>query len=189
CGMAEPRRHGGRRVALLAALVLAARADSTAAAQRLDDLYTAQTIVTGTVESNRPGGFAACLEDVLVKVSGDPRLIGDPRVEALKRDAAALVASFRYHDRMEGIPHHDEQGSRDRPYDLIVTFDPARIDAALAALGHRPWTGPRPTLAVVLAVRTARGEWLLAADGASGQGQRESLALASRRRGVPIAIP
>ncbi|MBX6322743.1 MAG: DUF1028 domain-containing protein [Rhodospirillaceae bacterium] len=47
--MAEPRRHGGRLAALLASFVLAARADSAAAAQRLDDLYTAQTIVTGTV--------------------------------------------------------------------------------------------------------------------------------------------
>ena len=35
-----------------------------------ENLYRAQTIVTGQGEANRIIGFAACLEDVLIKVSG-----------------------------------------------------------------------------------------------------------------------
>ena len=44
------------------------------------ELYRAQTIVTGTGEANRLIGFAACLEDVLIKASGQLRLAGDKRL-------------------------------------------------------------------------------------------------------------
>src|SRR5436190_19371081 len=82
------------------------------------ELYQAKPIVTGTGETNRKLGFALAFKDVLVKVSGDPRLLNDPRVEDLSKDAGSLVAGFHYRDRMEGIPIHDEQGSHDRPHDL-----------------------------------------------------------------------
>src|SRR5438105_15791167 len=83
------------------------------------ELYQAQTIVTGQGEANRSIGFGACLEDVLIKVSGVQTLAGDPRLAASKANAKAFVSGFRYHDRMTGISTHDEQGTRDRPYDLI----------------------------------------------------------------------
>jgi hypothetical protein len=54
-----------------------------AGAADVDDLYRARTIVTGQGEESRRVGFPVCLEQVLIKVSGDPRLIGDPRVAAL----------------------------------------------------------------------------------------------------------
>src|SRR5262252_1596173 len=87
-----------------------------AKAANLDDLYQAQTTVTGQGEANRVVGFAQCLEDVLVKVSGDPRLIGDPAVAEMAGRAGSFVREFRYHDQMSGIPVHDEQGTRDPPY-------------------------------------------------------------------------
>ncbi len=37
-------------------------------------LYTAMAIVTGTDMRSRPAGFARCLREVLVKVSGNPAL-------------------------------------------------------------------------------------------------------------------
>ena len=48
-----------------------------ALAATADDLYRAQTIVTGQGETNRLVGFAICLEDVLIKVSGALKLAGD----------------------------------------------------------------------------------------------------------------
>src|SRR6202165_6151930 len=119
--------------------VLAAALFCTAAAHaaRADELYEAQAIVTGQGEPERLRALPDCLEDVLVKVSGDPRLIGDRRLLPLKANAENFVASFRYHDRMAGLPVHDEQGTRDRPYDMIVSFDEAKTDAALRSLGLR----------------------------------------------------
>ena len=66
------------RVAMLLAIL--GLAQPVAAAVTVEDLYQAQTIVTGQREPERNIGFALCLEDVLVKVSGDPRLIGDRRL-------------------------------------------------------------------------------------------------------------
>src|SRR5260221_14211864 len=61
-------------------------------------LYSAYAIVTGTDMRQRPWGFAQCLKEVLVKVSGDPRLKNDRRVGAMADHADQFVASFDYAD-------------------------------------------------------------------------------------------
>jgi hypothetical protein len=172
-------------IACLAALLMFG---DGAAAGNVDGLYQARTIVTGQGEASRRVGFADCLEQVLVKVAGDPRLLDDPRVTGLAAKADTFVADFQYHDRMAGIPVHDEQGTRDRPYDLTVAFHPARIDAALRSLGREPWSVPRPRVVVLVAVRLGT-TYLLASDGERGRDQREALADAAERFGIPIALP
>jgi hypothetical protein len=159
------------------------------AAQNVDDLYQARTIVTGQRKESRRVGFADCLEQVLVKVSGDPRLLDDPGVTVMAGKAATFVADFHYRDRMAGIPVHDEQGTRDRPYDLTVGFQPERINAALRSLGHEPWSAPRPRVVVLIAVRLGTTTYLLASDGERGRDQREALADAAERFGIPMALP
>jgi len=153
------------------------------------DLYQAQTAVTGQGEANRLKGFAQCLEDVLVRVSGDQRLLGDPAIAKMADKAGSFVKEFRYHDQMSGIPIHDEQGTRDRPYDLIVSFQAPKIDEALRSLGREPWTAPRPRVAVFLGVCNQATIYILASDGVRGPGQREALHTAAERRGVPMVIP
>jgi len=169
-------------------LAVLALAGAPSAAADGDDLYQAQTIVTGEREETRLPGFAECLEYVLVKVSGDTRLIGDKRVAALAGEARSFVRDFRYHDRMSGIPHHDEQGTRDRPYDLIVTFDRAKIDAALRALGREPWAGPRPRIVVFLGMRNMTTAFMVAGDG-DRELERSALVAAAAQRGMPMMLP
>lgn len=153
------------------------------------ELYQAKPTVTGTGEKNRLIGFALAFEDVVVKVSGDPRLIGDPRVAELAKDAGSMVQEFRYRDRMEGIPIHDEQGSYDRPQDLTTIFVPEKIEAALASLGSRPWTEPRPTIAVFLGVKNGDRTFMLTSDGEHGIDMRESLQSASVKVAIPTVLP
>src|SRR5260370_4348454 len=179
-----PLRH-----ALTLAIFLAAVIALGGAASAADDLYQAQAIVTGEGEAERARGFALCLDAVMVKVSGDPRLAGDPAVAALQAEAAGFVVSFDYRDRMKGIPVHDEQGTRDRPFDLTVAFDPPKIDAALRSLGRAPWPEPRPRLAVLLDVRDATAAYVLAEDGEPGLGQRQALAAAAAKRGISVRLP
>ena len=178
-----PLRHALTLAFLLAAAILGGAAAAS------DDLYQAQAIVTGEGEAERARGFALCLESVLVKVSGDPRLIGDPAVEAMKAGAAGFVVRFDYRDRMQGIPVHDEQGTRDRPFDLTVAFDRPKIDAALRSLGRAPWPAPRPRLALLLDVRDATAAYVLAEDGERGLGQRQALAAAAAKRGIAVRLP
>jgi hypothetical protein len=177
------------RNAIAFALVAALSFFAHASAAEMLDLYRGRAIVTGTGEKNRQIGFAIALEDVLVKVSGDARLIGDPREAALAKDAAPLVASFTYRDRMEGIPMHDEQGSHDRPHDLTVTFDKAKIDAALKSLGLEPWTGPRPRILLFVAVKNGERSFMLTEDGERGADMRESLGAAAFRVNMPVMVP
>src|SRR4051812_44753432 len=58
------------------------------------DLYRAKVTVTGQGEANRIIGFAACLEDVLIKASGAQKLSGDRRLAAFKSKAKDFVRAF-----------------------------------------------------------------------------------------------
>ncbi len=172
-----------------AALIAALVSSTEVRAQGIDALYQARTIVTGTREPERMVGFGRCLEDVLVKSSGNLRLVGDRRIAPMRQEAAHFVTGFRYHDRMEGIPHHDEQGSRDRPYDLFCTFNHTGIDALLGSLKERPWLRARPTLAVFLGVHQIARTFVLARDGEQGDDMRESMEAASEKWAMPIVLP
>ena len=76
------------------------------------NLYRAQTVVTGQGEPNRIIGFGACLEDVLIKVSGQPALASDRRLAAYKSKASEFVSGFDYHDQYTGKPHHEHVAGR-----------------------------------------------------------------------------
>ena len=152
------------------------------------DLYRMQTVVTGQGEANRMIGFATCLEDVLIKVSGAQKLAGDRRLAAYKSGAGSYVRAFSYHDQFSGKPIRDEQGTRDRPYDLIVSFDRTKIDAALRALGREPWVAPRPRLAVFLAMRNLTSAFVVAGDGERAL-ERSALTAAAAQLGMTIALP
>src|SRR5690348_10085464 len=63
------------------------------------DPYQSFDIVAGyDIAATRLVGFGHCLREVLVRVSGEPRLEKDPRVAALAEHAADLVASWDYSD-------------------------------------------------------------------------------------------
>src|SRR5258708_32553734 len=134
-------RSGARRTVSLAMLALLAGAAPAIAqgftsnfvnpyeseggyAKSLDfgDLYQATAIVTGTDMRQRPWGLAQCLREVLVKVSGEPRLKDDPRVIELAAHADRLVGSFDYVDVMGGLPKKDDTGRYDLPLELPLRF-------------------------------------------------------------------
>ena len=156
---------------------------------RADDLYRAQTIVTGTGEPNRLEALGPLLEEVLIKVSGVQKLAGDAQLAPFKAKARDDVGAYSYHDQMSGIPIHDEQGTRDRPYDLTVDFDPARIADVLKSLGLKPWDAHRPVIAVFAGIQQGTNSFVVAADGDRGTDQRDSLVSTASKRGVPIVLP
>ncbi|MBN9021402.1 MAG: DUF2066 domain-containing protein [Rhizobiales bacterium] len=178
---------GGRLLPALFLLVAAACPGR--AAETVPDLYRVSVLVTGQGAETRGPALERAFGAVLVKVSGDPALAGAPVLAPLAADAADYVEGFSYRDLMAGIPVHDEQGSRDRPYELTVRFVPDRIDAALAALGEAPWTGPRPELLAVVDVETGGTRFTLAADGAKGRDMREALAAAAAQYGLAVSLP
>jgi hypothetical protein len=173
------------RLSLIVALTSCSGTMATAA----DDLYRAQAIVTGQGEANRIVGFASCLEDVLIKVSGAQKLAGDRRLAAYKSNAKDFVRAFSYHDQMSGTPTRDEQGTRDRPYDLIVDFDETKIDDLLKALRLTPWRSHRPVLAVFVEMQQGLKSYMVTADADQAAIQRESLLAAAAKRGMTAVLP
>jgi hypothetical protein len=177
------------RAIIIASIAVALNCCGAATATAADDLYRAQTTVTGQGEANRMIGFAACLEDVLVKVSGALKLAGDPRLAPYKSRAADFVKAHRYHDQMSGTPTRDEQGTRDRPYDLIVDFDDRKIDDLLGALGVKPWLSHRPVLGVFVAMAQGATKYIVTVDAGRSLAPREALLAAAARRGITIVFP
>jgi hypothetical protein len=175
-------RRGFVALALVVAFVCCASARAS------DNLYRAQTVLTGQGEANRIIGFATCLEDVLIKVSGAPRLAGDPRLQPYKSRASDFVKTYRYHDKMSGTPTRDEQGTRDRPYDLFVDFDDEKINDVLKELGVTPWLS-RPALGVFVAMEQGTRATIVTSDARQTDLQRDSLRAAADKRGMSIALP
>jgi hypothetical protein len=173
------------RLSIAVALTCCSGASATAA----DDLYRAQAIVTGQGEANRMVGFAAALEDVLIKVSGAQNLAGSRRLDPYKSNARDFVSAFSYHDQMSGTPTRDEQGTRDRPYDLTVEFDENKINGLLPALGLKPWRAHRPVLAVFVEMQLGPKDYMITSDADQSALQRESLLAAAARRGMNVVLP
>ncbi len=153
------------------------------------DLYRAKVTVTGQGEANRIAGFAACLEDVLIKASGALKLSGDPRLTAYKSKAKGFVTGYSYRDQFFGKPIRDEQGTRDRPYDLTVEFEKSKIDDLLGAFGLKPWLSHRPRLAVFIEMEQGARNYIVTADGAQSDLQRDALLAAADKRGMDIVLP
>src|SRR6516162_4089883 len=163
------------------------------AAQPAGGIYQATVITTGSDTRFRNAGFAQALREVLVKASGEPRLAKDRRVEALIQGAHRRVAFFSYRDQMEGIHHHDDQGTYDRPFDLTVQFDWLSINSALAGLGEKPWLDERPTIVPVILVRghdrPFNQQYLISDEEPAGEAQRNSLSYCAQKYGLGLRFP
>ena len=169
--------------------VLAMLIMDQALATDLDDLYTSVAIVTGQGAKNRQLGFRACLDRVLVRVSGDPRLPNLPQTEQLRARAGDFVASFSYHDRLAGKPVHDEQGTYDRPHDLACRYQPQTIDGILSDLGSKPWLAERPTFMVILDVDRSGQSYRVVDDNARDLAMREAFAAAATPLALKVTFP
>ena len=155
------------------------------------ELYTTGTITSGTAPERRDIGFVTCLRDVVVRVTGDSRLLNEPRLAEQARHASELVASYTFRDRMSGTPIHDEQGSYDRPHDLTCVFDEPKLNAFLKSLDRKPWL-KRPRLVAVIGVRDMKGAAsMLASDslGPRDQDMRTALIGAADKLALPLVLP
>jgi hypothetical protein len=183
------RGRGANRV--IAGIFLAALLTWCAVAMAAagTDLYRTKVTVTGQGEANRMTGFAAALEDALIKASGAQKLSGDRRLAASKAKARDYVRSFSYRDQFFGKPIRDEQGTRDRPFDLTVEFEESRIDDLLKTLGLKPWLSHRPRLAVFVEMEQGAKNYIVTTDGPQSDLQRGALLAAADKRGVDIVLP
>ncbi|MFN4142545.1 DUF2066 domain-containing protein [Aestuariivirga sp.] len=178
-----------RRALLALGGALALRGTPLFAQDRLANLYQARTIVTGRRPETRIPGMASCLAQVLVRVSGDPRLAERPELARLAQTPEAPVKTYSYRDLYAFRPIRDEQGTRDRPYEMTVEYVPEKVNDLLSALGSRPWLEERPRLVVFLAVRHIASSFVLTSMAGAGDLMRESFRDASWAHALEVVIP
>src|SRR5260370_2989423 len=89
---------------------------------------------------------------------------------------------------MSGTATADEQGTRDRPYDLIVDFDEKKIDDLLKAIGITRWLSRRPVLSVVVEMEQGPRKYMVTADAERSAAPRDSLVAAAARRGMTMVL-
>lgn len=177
---------------LLCGLLLTAMALPPTPAQAAPDpssFYTGEAIITGRdIPSERQRGYRMALPQVIAKVSGDSRLATHPQILAALDHAETLVRETGFVDRLAKKKLMDEQGTRERSYQMQVAFDPAAVDALIRQAGSQPWPRPRPAVRVALRITDSLGPYLLADTSSRGTGQREVLADVSRRLGLPVVL-
>lgn len=178
-----------RRTLLAAAGSLLAVPSALALSRSERALYQARTIVTGQRPETRNPGLQRCLAEVIVRVSGDQRLASAPALQPFFAAADAPVLNIGYRDLYAMRKIADEQGTRDRPYEMTVAYDAAKIDAMLKVLGSRPWLGDRPRLAVFLAVHHIGSRYILTGTAEAGDLQRQSFQDASWKYALEVVIP
>lgn len=182
---------GGLKPGIVAAMLVAAVSAGAAEVDRAS-LYRGRSVTNGFGEVNRARALAPSLEDVLVKVSGDPRLIGDPRVAEMARRAPDYLKTFSYRDLLNNRPPNDEQGTYDRPQYLTANFDPDKINALLASLGRKPWPLPRPKVVALVEVAPMKGDSFMLAnksDNLLAGDMRAALLAAAQQTGMPLQLP
>lgn len=179
-------------MSLVAVLAMAAMTVSPAVSARAAELpphlYESAAIVTGQELPNRTAAARIALPRVLMKISGDPSIAMDRRVKPYANRAIDLVTGFTYRDQMAGIPVRDEQGTRDRPYDLTLRFDPVRIGEILTRLGRKPWSEVRPRIVVFFSLDQG-SPYMVSSDDVRSLGPREALHSASERAGLNVVLP
>lgn len=188
-------REAGRlcgRIALtaLAGSLAAPMAFDAAHAYEEPGLYSAVVVVTG--EDNleeRARGIREALPLVLTKLTVDGALAQHAVENGMTEDAATLVDSFSYHDRKEGVQISDEQGTRERSFELTVTFDRRKIDAMVASLGGKVWTSKRPRVGIVLMIDDGASAYVLTQTSERGYGQRWAMEDAADALALPLDLP
>jgi hypothetical protein len=170
-----------------------------------DQLYKAEVIVTGRGEEERERGFREGVAEIVLKLTGGYGLKESSKLGPFLSNPGRFIEEFTYEDRMKGIPVHDEQGTRDRPFFLRMTAGAGKMDAALSAEGLTIWRD-RPEFEVLLTVRDARGIFLAGSEDPAapagslfgyrvahlhydGYEQREVLKSIAARRGLTIRLP
>lgn len=166
-------RHASTMRDIVVVIVLVLLSLCPARAEAVDGLYRGEAIVTGReADAERDRGVREALAEVVVKLSGDARLIEHPQLPALLDQAPQLVERLSYEDRL-----------------MTVEFRPQAVDRLLETLGVRPWSAERPRVLVLLAVQDLTGAFPLGSEGERGRGQREAVADMARRRGIPLVLP
>lgn len=110
------------------------------------ELYQGEALVQSQDENSRAKGVAEALQQVVVKVSGNPAAARHPVVTTALPEAARLMQRYEY--RQELVRGAD--GKPQVNLYLIASFYSASVDQLLQRAGLAVWGAERPRLLVLI---------------------------------------
>ena len=169
--------HGLTRLAVIGAVLCLLSLSSLTMAG--DNLFEADVPVEGQQPDLRAGYMKTALQEVLVRVTGQPDVLKRPAVRALLDSPERLVEQYRYYTQPESTPPR---------LMLRVRFDGAAVQQALRAQGVAYWgNSERPEVLLWLAVEDSGTRYIVSAqDDTDAYGELQQ---AARQRGIPLLLP
>ena len=169
--------HGLTRLAVIGAFLCLLSVSGIAPAR--DNLFEADVPVAGQQPDLRPAYMKAALQEVLVRVTGQPDVLNRAAVRSMLGSPERFVQQFRYYTLPERTPPQ---------LMLRVHFDGGAIQQALRQQGVAYWgDSERPEVLLWLAVEDHGTRYLVSAQDAS-DASRE-LQQAARQHGIPLLLP
>ncbi len=178
--------HGTLKWVQSALLMLVASVFSIGSgAEVVEDLLREAVLVVTQRTAEREEALAEALENVLVRVSGNPSVLENDKVKLAVAAPKRFVESFYYGSTDELIEH---QGVTVAASKLVLKFSPTAVEQLMRENSLPLWADNRPTLLV----------WLVTDDLVEGRRLRRlrdesdaaiAVQSAVKRRGLPIVIP
>jgi len=140
-------------------------------------LYSAETVVANEGSETRNAALRRLLAEVLVRVSGNTGVAGQPAARVLLDSAPSLVEQYRY--RNVGDPNQAQRV-------LWARFDQPAVERMMRARGMPVWV-QRPRVLLWLAGERAGQRSMF-----NPESEAEAMAAATgraRQRGLPLQLP
>lgn len=151
---------------------------NAALAVRVTTIYQAEIPVASQLATTRNQLLPQALGQVLVKVTGNTKILDNPTLSSHLKEASTLVQEYGYKASNDSI----------KPYLLTIQFDPEGINKLLNAAALPTWGANRPLILawVDYEVPNHSAEII---DSSSSNDIQKILRQRADQRGLPIILP
>lgn len=175
---------------LVGALLLALGTSAQAAFVVVPGLYTAETVTDARDDDAREAGLRNALAQVIIRVTGQLSVAGQPEGRQVIDQAESLVSQFRFEPiepepDADAPPPDDDAEPPPVQYRLTASFVPGAVDNALRNAGLPVWPPRRPRTLVWLVTDSGQG----IVDDSDKQRRAGALLDAAQARGLPLEFP
>ncbi|TWI58584.1 hypothetical protein IQ22_00290 [Pseudomonas duriflava] len=140
-------------------------------AEVVEGLYQVREPVSSQSPADRDAALAKALQDLVIRLTGDPQATQKPALAEMLKDPQQLITQYGY-----------DAGP---PAGLVINFDPASINRTLTQAGLPIWGANRPVVLAWWLNDSETGSTLIG----DGQAAAEPLRRAARNSGLPLRLP
>lgn len=152
-----------------------------ALAQQRVDLYRADSLVPDQSQRERNQATVDALAEVIVRASGQPRVLQNPQVVDALGEASDYLVEWRYENSTEML----EVDGNERPaWRLVMRFSGGAIEKLLRDSRLPIWPANRPSMLVWLVVDSPQGRSRVSAG--SFPEALKQVRDSAQRRGIPL---